>query len=648
MTFKDIAIKNFKGNIKKYLIYFLGNSFIVASYFIFFNILENWNGISEKIEEGVSEGFIIPIATLTIFTVVFIFYSHTNFINQRKKEFGIFMNLGMSINNIRKLIIIENIIIAVISIITGLIVGGVFSRFLYLILLKIIDVDSIQFSLTIQSFIYSIVIFLVLNLFSLIATVVATNKFNIINLLKSHKKIMGRNKNSISTFILGVSFVGIAIFLLYRGVNGSVTNSNSYVLSGIVLIYSGLFLVISNVGAFLLRLLKKNKKIYYKNLLCATQIDSKFKENKYIIFITTILISISIFYSGSALTNYNISERLAIERNTYDITFYTVEDRNNINKEKVDELIKNSKIEITEYNEVEILYYHGSREKRHDYVLISENELREKFNENIQVPTGTYKRLIQFGESINEDNPFYSRPNTVYLGNDDKKFECKEIIYKKLFRTENNGVNDIVILNSNDYKNIYNNTSLFWKAKIRLFNTSNWKDDNLFVNKLRDELNKYDSKTFYDIGFDMQDVLKVRSKIGSFRYNKQVDGFMIFTCGYLGLFFFCAISIILFIKLMADSQGDKERYRSVYKIGVEDRKVKKIIYKELRPIYFLGLLLGGIIGVILTICLVGISDINMVKASIKDDVIMLAIYFAIQVLYYIYSRNKYYNYIRQL
>ena len=128
MTFKQLVWKMAKVNKRKYIFYFLCKSFTVMVFFMFSTVFFNNEIIDNpQIQHGMNEILMIPAIALLIFTVFFISYAHSIFIKRRKKEFGLFMTLGMTNRDLIKLILIENVGIALVSIGTGILSGIVFS-----------------------------------------------------------------------------------------------------------------------------------------------------------------------------------------------------------------------------------------------------------------------------------------------------------------------------------------------------------------------------------------------------------------------------------------------------------------------------------------------------------------------------------------
>lgn len=72
---------------------------------------------------------------IIIFTFIFSNYSITTFLKSREKEFGLLSMFGLTKTQIRRYVMFENITISIVSIITGLFFGTLFSKlFLWLYL----------------------------------------------------------------------------------------------------------------------------------------------------------------------------------------------------------------------------------------------------------------------------------------------------------------------------------------------------------------------------------------------------------------------------------------------------------------------------------------------------------------------------------
>ena len=127
MLFK-LSIKNMKKSFKDYAIYFLTLVLGVAIFYMFNSLdsqeamLQVSNSTREIIKLTVSMLGYVSIFVAVVLGLLIV-YANNFLINRRKKEFGIYMTLGMGKRQISKIIILETIFVGIISLIVGLIIG---------------------------------------------------------------------------------------------------------------------------------------------------------------------------------------------------------------------------------------------------------------------------------------------------------------------------------------------------------------------------------------------------------------------------------------------------------------------------------------------------------------------------------------------
>ena len=124
MLFK-LSIKNMKKSFKDYAIYFLTLVLGVAIFYMF-NSLDSQEAMLD-ISESQKEIIKLMISMLSVVSIfiavilgLLIAYANKFLINRRKREFGIYMTLGMGRRQISKIILLETILVGILSLIAGL------------------------------------------------------------------------------------------------------------------------------------------------------------------------------------------------------------------------------------------------------------------------------------------------------------------------------------------------------------------------------------------------------------------------------------------------------------------------------------------------------------------------------------------------
>ena len=121
LVFK-LALKNMKKSIKDYSIYFLTLVLGVAIFYMF-NSLDSQQAMLEvsRSTKDIIKLMISILGYVSVFVAVvlglLIVYANNFLINRRKKEFGIYMTLGMGKRQISKIILLETIFVGIISLV---------------------------------------------------------------------------------------------------------------------------------------------------------------------------------------------------------------------------------------------------------------------------------------------------------------------------------------------------------------------------------------------------------------------------------------------------------------------------------------------------------------------------------------------------
>ena len=122
-----LSFNNMKKSIKDYGIYFLTLVLGVAIFYMF-NSLDSQEAML-KVSESTRSLIKLMISMLGMVSVfvavvlgLLIVYANNFLINRRKKEFGIYMTLGMGRRQISKIILMETIFIGIISLAVGMVI----------------------------------------------------------------------------------------------------------------------------------------------------------------------------------------------------------------------------------------------------------------------------------------------------------------------------------------------------------------------------------------------------------------------------------------------------------------------------------------------------------------------------------------------
>lgn len=119
MDLTSMIFKNIRYNIKNYISYLLGNSFVICILFMFFNLICSKTFMNAPNTSVIKDELIPIVVMMVAFSVIFILYTTISFTKYRGREFGVYFTIGLTSKNIIKILFYENIIIAAATFIFG-------------------------------------------------------------------------------------------------------------------------------------------------------------------------------------------------------------------------------------------------------------------------------------------------------------------------------------------------------------------------------------------------------------------------------------------------------------------------------------------------------------------------------------------------
>jgi len=586
------------------------------------------------INYAITGNMVAPGVMVILFSAFFILYAQNSFIKYRKKEFGLFMVLGMTIQDIQRIMFLENGLIAIFTLLTGLVSGTIFSKLFYVLIIKIIDVNGIPFSISIKSYIYTIVFFTVLYLLVIIKGVIESFRYEIISLLKATRKQDNNFLNSPIWSVLGIIFIVIACFdmIINRGAENSSVSLRSMV-TGFV----GIYLFISNIVLLYSKVTNYFGYKIYKNLLVTTNLKHTLGQSKKILFTITLFVTMTIFMSTIGVIIISDAKRIAVAYNPYDIAYAQIFDKNKITAPALDKILSDSETPLISLKTIEFI------SKSHITILNSEN-LNRNLGTKIKVEKGSFISLFQI---VKDDG--YTHDTTEMSSFDiqtkagNNTYKPKGKITKVLFNNVLILTNDhYIILNNKDYQNIRNISKPYDVGTIKLMDFTDWHKTEDVSMKLQSKLEAYNrenTRQFYDnINADSL-MFKPASKIRYYLDNKQSGSYLLFLCSYVGILFLLASAVILHFKLLTEYEDEKIKYKKLYKIGITDNEVTKLVLKELKVLFFLPFILSTFVAAFYSYNLPVKQGTGLV--TLTYSLIISLIYFCLQIVFYLFYKKLY-------
>ncbi|MGN1133764.1 MAG: FtsX-like permease family protein, partial [Oscillospiraceae bacterium] len=345
MTAK-LAFKNLKKSFKDYTIYFLTIALGVCLFYVFNSIdsQESMIKLSDdtrdyfKLLVEMIDGMSVFVAVILAFLII---YANKFLIKRRKKELSIYMLLGMEKGKISSIIVFETLFSGLIAMVVGLLVGIFASQGLSVIIANMFKakVKAFNFTFSSTSLIKTLIYFGLIFAIVMIFNVINITRCKLITLIQSGKKNeVGKVKSfwlSMILFILACGCIGFAYNRILK--NGFMEPNRDFKLA-IAFGTIGTFLFFISMSGFLLQIIKKSKRLYYKNLNMFTlrQFSNKVNTNCISMTIISIMLLLTIGILACAMS-MNRAMNLSLEKNNpQDASFFSGKIYNITDDGKVD------------------------------------------------------------------------------------------------------------------------------------------------------------------------------------------------------------------------------------------------------------------------------------------------------------------------
>ena len=593
MLFK-LSIKNIKKSFKDYAIYFLTLVLGVAIFYVF-NALDSQEAmlqLTETEKEIISlmneflSGVSILVAVILGFLII---YASRFLVKRRKKEFGIYLTLGMGKRQVSKILLMETLIIGFISLAVGLGLGIIASQFMSIVVAKLFEADMSRFEFVfsqtamLKTVMYYAIIYLIVMIFN----VFAVTKYKLIDLLNAAKKgekIKTRNLTiSLILFIISVGILGFAYYLATQRLD-SLDLFGLSILLGIV----GTFLLFFSMSGFILKLVQSNKRLYLKglNIFTLRQINSKVNTTVFSMSIICLLLFFTITIFSSAWS-INVSLK-------NDLVYGTPAD---VVIASYAEETKDVKIDILDKVGYSTDNFSGyARGNTYGFESVTVGSLLTPILDDVlksypYLMVDSYLPVMKISD-YNKFASFYGRD--TYSLNDDEFILVAD--YPQMIEYENMALEKGVTIKIGDkeYHNKYDeckegllqmsgnktntgivvvpdNVDISSNETIRSYLAANYKGDK---NKAEENLREYMDEI-------NSNGAVADTKLDIYTASTGLRAIMIFIGLYLGVIFLISSAAILALKELSDSSDNKEKYQMLRRIGVDDKKLNRALFTQI-------------------------------------------------------------------
>lgn len=321
-----LAASNIKKNGQIYFPYIITCIITIAFYYIMKSLSLN-DGLDSLYGGGtIRQTLGLGCNVVMIFAVIFLFYTNSFLMKRREKEFGLFHILGMEKKHLMRVTGMETFYIAILGLGFGFLFGIVLDKVMFLLILRVLGREvSLGFYISREAIISTIILFLAIFFLIFLNTARRLGFSKPIELLRGGNVGEKEPKANWIFAILGALSLGTGYYLAVTVQNPVAAIAIFFV--AVILVIIGTYLLFTAGSIVLLKLLRANKRYYYKtrHFIGISGMLYRMKQNAVGLSNICILSTMVLVMISSTTALMIGSDDLVSSRYPYDFIFYSKE-----------------------------------------------------------------------------------------------------------------------------------------------------------------------------------------------------------------------------------------------------------------------------------------------------------------------------------
>ena len=601
----------------------------------------------------------LGIYVITVFAVIFLFYTNSFLIKRRKREFGLINILGMEKKHLSIVIALESMIVFLVSMVLGIGIGILLDKAFYLLIAKMLNASiALGFYISYQSIVNSIILFLIIFVLMYLFSLIQINLSNPIELLHGDQHGEKEPKTKWLLALIGLICLGTGYYMSVS-IQDPVT-AFAFFMVAVILVVIGTYMLFTAGSIVILKLLRKNKRYYYKtnHFISVSNMIYRMKQNavglgNICILSTMVLVmlstTISLWVGMNDIIETRFPRDITVSINSVDSNqaLYTIDDMNyaieQAGIQTEDELVYRT-LSVSAFNQ------------GNTYTFGNENMSLQDISNVVVlyfITLDDYNRTEGTNVSL--------APDEVLVFPSGKQFDHKTIdIASNTFKVK--GILDSIKADSNYSANLQNSMFVVVDSMDTLFMIDDLqkqaygdnasyihtsydfnlsKSEEMSVKEATDALiANYPGDTTY---------MMVDTQEGNYEDLLSLYASFLFIGIFLSFLFIMATVLIMYYKQITEGYEDKKRFEIMQKVGLDKREVKKMINSQVLTVFFLPLVVAAIHIVFafpMIEKMLRLLYLDNTNLYIMTTVICFGVFALVYVLIYFLTSKVYYGIVR--
>ncbi|NQX61414.1 FtsX-like permease family protein [Paenibacillus qinlingensis] len=652
MSLLDLSWRNLKRSFRLYAIYFISMLIGVIIHFTFSALMFNAD-ILAAIEQKRNYQLGLSITSLVIFLFIifFILYANSFFMKQRKKEFGMYLLYGMSERQITFMVFLETCFLSVISVVSGIVIGGLLSKFFGMLLMNLMQYDDvISFSFPIEAVGSTLLLFVILIGIISAQCYLSVRRVQLVELFHAVAKRDKPLTFSPWLALLSILLLGAAYFLISQ--KGDSVFWKDYLLASMLTvtvgIIGGTYLFFRQFLGWVLEKISNGKTYMEGNkVLWISSLRFSIRGNTLNLTFISLFSTVVIFLVGFVAINYTVQIFSAGKEFPNHIAFASQDP----NTQKEIEQVIEEDHRITGHERIEAL----SAEPVTDSGTATGSVNGDNFQDSYLLFSAShYNNVVRMRgdkEQVNLQNQEAvtllqgARPK-LFSANNTEKFTVnlnQEITFHlveqkdyALLSKATNASGDIglkpsvVIISDEAFKRLQPGEVL---TSFDIYQIDDAKHSNALSHKVHDMVSRTPG-TYYAAFIDLYSI------------DVETSSLLLFSAAFLAAIAVFAMGSIIYFKQLREATEEQRHYAILRKLGVDEHQLKWVIRKQLLFVFLPPLLLGMLHSWFITYypTLHEVRNFPQLTSIISA---ILILYVVIYFLFYVSSTSVYYRIVNE-
>lgn len=655
-----IALKNIKKSRSDYSVYFFTLIIGVAIFYMFNSI--GTQGLMEDVSKSGNENVQMLISVMggvsvgvAVILGMLIIYANGFLIKRRKKEFGIYMLLGMGKKKVSKILISETCVVGFVSLVIGMIAGIFGSQLLSIVVAKMfaVDVTGYTFDISGRAAVITILCFAAIFLVILIFNTKMVGRYKLIDLMNAEKarekQIIRNTKLSVVLFIL--SFAVLTAACIEVGFFGEDMSKNGFIACSLILIVAT-FVIFASFAGFFQKLMEKRRGFYKKGLnsYIVRQFSGNMNTSAVSMALISLLlfISLCLFSSGFSIRTY-LNNRLG-NATPVDVTMQ-------ISSADPEGFLKEKGVPLNEWagDYLQIPVYEGDSITISDTVAPVMDKAKETFmyadwtaHENV-IKLSDYNRIEKmYGRDelvLGDDqyamvsdfdllntliNPSMEQGNVLTPGDYQLSPAYKEVCYEFILMSGMSADMGAVIVPDAVVDSESSGLECSSTLVIADYNAETEEGKADIDAKLKNALGEISDRASNGELEEGETGVRLSTKTEIKEASVGTSVITVFLVLYIGIVFVVACAAIIALKVMSDSLDSVQKFHILSRIGAGENMRKKALFVQILMNYLIPLVMAAFTAFFGLRYIKGlisaIGTVNMTSGILFTFIIMVIVY----------------------